>query len=174
MYAYMTAGSMSFHLSFILPQLCIRSANPMLHECSLFGNAQSHVTCQRNSSCHPAHAHSAAFTAIMCSFSMHLRQPCTTMQVTSLRELHQQAQKYNSQLQEYNTKLQQDVALSNDSLQKLQVYLTLPHSACFQGHNNLASCCQHSKTQSSACILIEREWHLQHLAGVASSLAFPC
>lgn len=42
-------------------------------------------------------------------------------QVTSLRELHQQAQKYNSQLQEYNTKLQQDVALSNDSLQKLQV-----------------------------------------------------
>ena len=43
------------------------------------------------------------------------------MQVSSLRDLHQQAQKYNSQLQEYNTKLQQDVALSNDNLQKLQV-----------------------------------------------------
>ena len=46
-------------------------------------------------------------------------------QVGSLRELHQQAQKYNSQLQEYNTKLQQDLALSNDNLQKLQV-----HHAC--------------------------------------------
>lgn len=43
------------------------------------------------------------------------------VQVSSLRELHQQAQKYNSQLQEYNTKLQQDVAMSNDNLQKLQV-----------------------------------------------------
>ena len=43
------------------------------------------------------------------------------LQVSSLRELHQQAQKYNSQLQEYNTKLQQDLALSNDNLQKLQV-----------------------------------------------------
>ena len=43
------------------------------------------------------------------------------LQVSSLRELHQQAQKYNTQLQEYNTKLQQDVALSNDNLQKLQV-----------------------------------------------------
>ncbi|KAL3149974.1 hypothetical protein ABBQ38_013330 [Trebouxia sp. C0009 RCD-2024] len=42
-------------------------------------------------------------------------------QVSSLRELHQQAQKYNTQLQEYNTKLQQDVALSDDKLQKLQV-----------------------------------------------------
>lgn len=52
---------------------------------------------------------------------------CISMQVTSLRELHQQAQKYNAQLQEYNTKLQQDVALSNDSLQKLQVCLTPPH-----------------------------------------------
>ena len=41
--------------------------------------------------------------------------------MSSLRELHQQAQKYNTQLQEYNTKLQQDVALSNDNLQKLQV-----------------------------------------------------
>ena len=41
--------------------------------------------------------------------------------MSSLRDLHQQAQKYNAQLQEYNTKLQQDVALSNDSLQKLQV-----------------------------------------------------
>ncbi len=61
------------------------------------------------------------------------------MQVTSLRELHQQAQKYNSQLQEYNTKLQQDVALSNDSLQKLQVHLTLSHVACFQGHSLAAS-----------------------------------
>jgi len=59
--------------------------------------------------------------------------------VTSLRELHQQAQKYNSQLQEYNTKLQQDVALSNDSLQKLQVHLTLPQAACFQGHSLAAS-----------------------------------
>ena len=43
------------------------------------------------------------------------------VQVSSLRELHQQAQKYNTQLQEYNTKLQQDVALSDDKLQKLQV-----------------------------------------------------
>ena len=41
-----------------------------------------------------------------------------------MRELHQQAQKYNSQLQEYNAKLQQDVASSNDSLQKLQVHLS--------------------------------------------------
>ncbi len=46
--------------------------------------------------------------------------------MSSLRELHQQAQKYNTQLQEYNTKLQQDVALSNDSLQKLQVISWLP------------------------------------------------
>lgn len=65
--------------------------------------------------------------------------PCITVQVTSLRELHQQAQKYNSQLQEYNTKLQQDVALSNDSLQKLQVHLSPPQAACFQGHTIAAS-----------------------------------
>lgn len=45
------------------------------------------------------------------------------LQVSSLRELHQQAQKYNTQLQEYNTKLQQDVALTNDRLQALQVYM---------------------------------------------------
>ena len=51
-------------------------------------------------------------------FGIHL---CAAVQVNSLRELQQQAQKYNAQLQEYNTKLQQDVALSNDNLQKLQV-----------------------------------------------------
>lgn len=111
----------------------------MLHECTLFCNAQSHVTCPCNSSCCLFSAHSAAFTAIVCSFFTHLQQPCTNVQVTSLRELHQQAQKYNSQLQEYNTKLQQDVALSNDSLQKLQVYLMLPQAACFQGHSRKPS-----------------------------------
>ncbi len=66
--------------------------------------------------------------------------PCITMQVTSLRELHQQAQKYNSQLQEYNTKLQQDVALSNDSLQKLQVHLTLPHAVLLPAFQNPVNC----------------------------------
>ena len=54
--------------------------------------------------------------------------------MSSLRELHQQAQKYNTQLQEYNTKLQQDVALSNDNLQKLQVKTVCAcSSSCVSG-----------------------------------------
>jgi len=96
--------------------------------------------------------------------------PCITMQVTSLRELHQQAQKYNSQLQEYNTKLQQDVALSNDSLQKLQVHLTLP-LCCMLPRTQ--PCCQHSKTESIAWILVESKWHLQHMAASLQALLGP-
>ena len=100
-------------------------------------------------------------------YSFHKTQSNITVQVTSLRELHQQAQKYNSQLQEYNTKLQQDVALSNDSLQKLQVHLTLTHAACFHGHSLTSS-------NPNPSQLLGTRWHLQRLAGVTSSFTFPC
>ena len=53
------------------------------------------------------------------------------LQVRSLSELHQQAQKYNGQLQEYNGKLQQDLAASNAALATQQVSL---HAACMHPH----------------------------------------
>ena len=43
------------------------------------------------------------------------------LQVRSLSDLHQQAQKYNAQLQEYNGKLQQEISSASQGLMKLQV-----------------------------------------------------
>lgn len=78
------------------------------------------------------------------------------LQVSSLRELQQQAQKYNSQLQEYNTKLQQDVALSNGSLQKLQV-----HSALAWHKASMLQCCPVPCTEILRCTCC---WWIVHSA----------
>ena len=84
--------------------------------------------------------------------------------MSSLRELHQQAQKYNAQLQEYNTKLQQDVALSNDSLQKLQVivvgFCLATEEFCARGTFpaswRLPQCMPRNHVSCGICVLRQR------------------
>ena len=53
------------------------------------------------------------------------------LQVHSLSDLHQQAQKYNAQLQEYNGKLQQEISSASQGLMKLQVSPGVTFTVCY-------------------------------------------
>ena len=60
------------------------------------------------------------------------------LQVHSLSDLHQQAQKYNAQLQEYNGKLQQEISSASQGLMKLQVRSLATYTVC---HAYLIAAC---------------------------------
>lgn len=60
------------------------------------------------------------------------------LQVHSLSDLHQQAQKYNAQLQEYNGKLQQEISSASQGLMKLQVRSLATFTVC---HAYLIAAC---------------------------------
>ena len=72
------------------------------------------------------------------------------LQVRSLSDLHQQAQKYNAQLQEYNGKLQQEISSASQGLMKLQVRLLATLTVC---RAYLSAACPAVKP-GSACALL--------------------